>query len=77
MIYPLTDITRLEKVLNAIGLNLLRAKQDILAMKQRAHAGKDELALLVNRADKLIKKTKYNVDATELIRGMRDRDYDI
>lgn len=77
MTYPAQSINGLEKVLNTISRSLLEAKMGLFELKRRMFAKKGELDSLVQRASRLIKKTRHDYDATELVRQMRNKAYDI
>lgn len=77
MISPIKEINGLEKALDIVIHNVLDVKRNLLELKRKMFIKKGELDSLVERVSKLIKKTKEDYDATELIRTMRNRPYDI
>lgn len=77
MSYSVHTINGLEKVLHTISNNLLEAKMSLFELKRKMFAKKGELDSLVQRAARLIRKTRHDYDATELVRQMRNRSHDI
>jgi hypothetical protein len=67
-------IEKLESALQALRIDLLRMRKDLIEVKREFFSDK-EFEKLVSEASQLINKGE-DIDPTTLIKKMRDKDYD-